>query len=106
MQNFNQSSFIGALFDFSFSRFVSETLIRVLYLVAIGLAVTAAIIGIIAAFTNSLSIGISALIIAPLVLFVYIVIVRVIFEFVIVIFRIADHTKQIAENTQTQDIGE
>ena len=100
MQNINQSSFIGALFDFTFSQFVSETLIRVLYLVAIGLAVIAALIGIIAAFFNyGLSVGISVLILAPVVLLIYIVIVRVIFEFIIVIFRIADHAKQIAENT-------
>jgi hypothetical protein len=103
MQEINQSSFFGTLFDFTFSQFVSETLVRVLYLVAIGLAVITAIIAIIAAFFNyNLSVGISVLILAPIVLLVYIVIVRVIFEFVIVVFRIADHTRQIAENTLIQ----
>jgi membrane protein YdbS with pleckstrin-like domain len=107
MQEINQSSFFGTLFDFTFSQFVSETLVRVLYLVAIGLAVIAAIIAIIAAFFNyNLSVGISVLILAPLVLLVYIVIVRVIFEFVIVVFRIADHTRQIAENTIVQTVDE
>lgn len=107
MQEINQSSFFGTLFDFTFSQFVSETLVRVLYLVAIGLAVIAAIIAIIAAFFNyNLSVGISVLILAPLVLLVYIVIVRVIFEFVIVVFWIADHTRQIAENTIVQTVDE
>ena len=107
MQEINQTSFFGTLFDFTFSQFVSETLVRVLYLVAIGLAVIAAIIAIIAAFFNyNLYVGISVLILAPLVLLVYIVIVRVIFEFVIVVFRIADHTRQIVENTTFQTIDE
>lgn len=108
MQNINQSNFIGALFDFSFSQFVSETLIRVLYLVAVGLAIIAAIVGVIAAFINyGLSMAtISTLILAPIVILIYIVIVRVTFEFVIVIFRIADHTRQIAENTRFQSSEE
>jgi len=99
MQNYTGTGFIGDLFDLTFTRFISETLIRVLYIISIVLAVIAAIVGIIAGFTNGLTAGISALILAPIFFFVYVVFARVFFEFVIVVFRIADHTQQIAENT-------
>ena len=99
MQNYTGTGFIGDLFDLTFTRFISETLIRVLYIISIILAVVAAIIGIIAGFSNGVGAGISALILAPVFFFVYVVFARVIFEFVIVVFRIADYTHQIVENT-------
>jgi uncharacterized membrane protein len=96
--------FLGTLFDFSFSEFISEDLIRILYAISIVLAIVAAIAGVFAAFSNSVSAGIGALILGPVVLFVYILFIRVLMEFFIVFFRIADYLKQIAENTAKADI--
>jgi len=95
--------FLGTLFDFSFSEFISEDLIRILYAISIVLAIVAAIAGVFAAFSNSVSAGIGALILGPVVLFVYILFIRVLMEFFIVFFRIADYLKQIAENTAQAD---
>jgi len=95
--------FLGTLFDFSFSEFVSEDLIRILYAISIVLAIVAAIAGVFAAFSNNVSAGIGALILGPVVLFVYILFIRVLMEFFIVFFRIADYLKQIAENTTEVD---
>ena len=95
--------FLGTLFDFSFSEFISEDLIRILYAITIILAIVAAIAGVFAAFSNSVSAGIGALILAPIVLFVYILFARVMMEFLIVFFRIADHLKEIAGNTAKAD---
>lgn len=100
MQNINQSGFINTLFDLSFTRFISETLISVLYMVAIILAGIAVIVGVITAFTTEIIYGVTSIILAPIIFFIYVIAVRVLFEFVIVIFRIADHARQIAENTQ------
>ena len=91
--------FLSTLLDFSFEEFISIDVIRVLYAVSILLAAIAVIVGVIAAFTNDITVGIGALILAPIVLFVYVLFARVLMEFFIVIFKIADHLKEIEENT-------
>ena len=91
--------FFRALFDFSFTQFVTEKIIIALYILAILLFVFVVIFGVITAFTQGLWEGIIGLIFAPIALIVYIVIVRVWLEFIVVIFRIADHAQQIAVNT-------
>ena len=96
--------FLSILFDFSFSEFISDDLIRILYAISIVLAIVAAIAGVFAAFSNSVSAGIGALILGPIVLFVYILFIRVLMEFFIVFFRIADYLKQIADNTDKADV--
>jgi hypothetical protein len=94
--------FLNNLFDFSFSEFVSVDLIRVLYVISIVLAVVAAIAGVVAMFSNSLAVGVGALILSPVILFLYILFARVLMEIFIVIFMIAEHVNEIAENTKKE----
>ena len=91
--------FIGKLLDFSFEEFISIDVIRVLYAVSILLAAIAVVVGVIAAFGNGIVYGIGALILAPIILFVYVLFTRVLMEIFIVIFKIADHLKEIEDNT-------
>jgi hypothetical protein len=49
---------------------------------------------------NGFMVGLFSLIISPVAFIVFAVIVRVWLEFVIVVFRIADYTKILAENTK------
>lgn len=102
MQDTSQLGFISTLFDLTFSRFISEALISVLYMVSVILAGIAVLVGVITAFSNDIIYGITSLVLAPIIFFIYVIAVRVLFEFVIVIFRIADHTRQIAENTESE----
>ena len=96
----NVSTF-WALLDTSFSDFVTESLIKVLYIISIALAVVAAVIGIVIIFVNyGVAEGIGAIILSPIVLFSYILLVRVVFELFIVVFKIADYLEIIAENTK------
>jgi hypothetical protein len=92
--------FFRALFDFSFTQFVTEKIIMALYILAIVLFVFVVILGVITAFTQGFWEGIIGLIFAPVLLLVYVVIVRVWLEFVVVVFRIADHTRETAVNTR------
>jgi fatty acid desaturase len=92
--------FFRALFDFSFTQFVTEKIIMALYILAIALFLLVVIVGVITAFTQGLWEGIIGLVFSPVVLLVYIVIVRVWLEFVVVVFRIADHTQETAVNTR------
>ena len=96
--------FINKLLDFSFEEFISIDVIRVLYVVSILLAAIAVVVGVITAFTNSVTVGIGALILAPVVLFVYVLFARVLMEIFIVIFKIADHLKEIEDNTSKSSV--
>jgi hypothetical protein len=102
MQEFESTGFVSALLDFSFTQFISVKLVKVLYFVAIILAAIFIVVGIFVAFSNGISYGIGAIILAPVLFAIDVIIVRVIFEFVVVIFRIAQFTHQIAENTAAE----
>jgi len=95
-----EGGFFRALFDFSFTQFVTEKIIMALYILAIVLFLFVVIIGVVAAFTQGFWEGIIGLIFSPVLLLVYIVIVRVWLEFIVVVFRIADHTAATAVNTR------
>jgi hypothetical protein len=95
------ASFFEALFDFSFSKFVSETVVKVLYVIAIVLAGLAALGIILSGFSNGIGSGIFALIFAPIVFVFWVLLARVGMEIFVVIFRIADYLREIAENTRS-----
>ena len=98
----NVSTF-WALLDISFTDFVTESLIKVLYIISIALAVIAVIIGVVVIFANyGVAEGIGAIILSPIVLLAYILLVRVVFELFIVVFKIADYLEIIAENTRPE----
>lgn len=99
MSDQQNKTFFQTLFDFSFSGFISIDLIRVLYMVSILMAGIAVVAGIIAAFSNGISYGIGAILLAPVLFLVYVLFSRVLFEVFIVIFKIADYLEEIAENT-------
>lgn len=93
----NPVGFVGALFDFSFTSFITTKLIRLLYvlgmLAAGGFAVTI--------FTGGLATGgfigtLTAVIGAPLVFLFGIIYIRVMLELIIVLFRMAEHTAAVA----------
>lgn len=90
--------FIGALFDFSFSSFVTPRVVRVLYvLIVIGTIVGAAAFTI-AMFRVSAALGILTLAVAaPLYVLIVLAIYRVILEFFMVVFRMADDIKALRE---------
>lgn len=85
------ASFLGALFDFSFSTFVTPKVIKVLYISIMTLAGLAAAGFIITAFAANTGFGlITLIIIAPLFFFITIALYRITLEFFMVIFRMAE----------------
>jgi hypothetical protein len=99
-ENGNEVYGFGALFDFSFSRFAVVELVRVLYVVTIILALIGVIIGVVVAFTNGFWAGLFGIIMAPVVFIVWTFFARVWLELIVVVFRIADYTRETAENTR------
>ena len=92
--------FLAALFDFSFSRFVSTKLVVVAYIFSLMLVLFGVVYSVVMSFSSSFWSGIWSLIFAPVVFVVVLTLIRVWLEFVVVVFRIADHVHKIAEQTE------
>jgi hypothetical protein len=95
-----ESDFWGSLFDFTFSRFVTEHLIRVLYILAFILAVIAAVSSAVALFSQGLMAGLFSILLAPLAFVLVMVIARVWLEMLVVLFRIASYLREINEKVK------
>ncbi len=96
--------FLAGLFDFTFETFVALKVIKVLYglfllILALGILgfLGAAIVSI---FQGQILAGLGMLIALPIVALVYLVMGRVYFELIIVMFKIAEDADEIARNTR------
>jgi hypothetical protein len=94
--------FFASLFDFSFTQFITTKIIKFLYLLGMLVAGLFALFVIVSAFSTSALWGVVGLILSPLVFLLYVILVRVWLEIVIVIFRIAEHTGEIAAQGRKQ----
>ncbi len=105
MDNFNLQDF--AIFDFSFTNFVTTKLIKFLYaisLIFIVLGFFAMVIGGFAAMIgDSVGAGFAILCMSPFVLVIYVLLARVWSEFIIVIFRIAENMAELVEQGREKE---
>jgi hypothetical protein len=90
--------FLGALFDFGFTSFVTPKVIKVLYmLIVIGTVVSALLVTIVA-FKASAVFGVLMLVFGdPLFILIVLAIYRIILEFFVVTFRVAEDIRAIRE---------
>jgi hypothetical protein len=88
--------FFGALFDFSFSEFLTPKIIKILYALGLLLAAIGALVFIGAGFHRGAGVGVLFLIISPVVFLLSTLAVRVYMEILIVLFRIAGWVEEIA----------
>jgi hypothetical protein len=95
-----QKSFFARLFDFSFSEFIAIRIVGIIYAIVIVAMSLVAIAVIFGAFSQGFANGLGALIGAPLVLLVYIIMVRVGLEGLVASIRTSENTRIIAENTR------
>jgi uncharacterized membrane protein len=96
---------ISALFDFGFKRFITLSVIKVLYIlgmVLIGLMVLAFVV---TGFTQGTAAGIGALVVAPIIALLYLIFYRVWLELIVVIFRIGENTSKMVERGQAGPPG-
>jgi len=100
-----QKGFFASLFDISFSSLITTRIIKVLYVISLIVIGLFSLFFIIAAFTSSAGAGILTLVIlAPLGALLYTVYTRVILEFIIVVFRIAEYNGELVA-LQRQQMG-
>jgi Domain of unknown function (DUF4282) len=90
--------FLGAVFDFGFTSFVTPKVIRVLYMLIAAGTVLSALVFTIIMFRASVPFGILTLVLAdPLFILIVLAIYRVLLEFFVVTFRVADDIRAMRE---------
>ena len=94
-----QNGFLRLLFDFSFTEFITTRVIKVLYALAVLLCGLVALGVIIGGFSQGIGTGVLALIVAPVVFLFYVLMARIWLEVIVILFRIAEHARTIAERT-------
>lgn len=90
-------SFWSRFFDLSFQEFITPSLVKVLFIIAmvvIGLGVLGTII---LGFVRAGALGILVLIGALIAGFIYLLLARVFLEMIVIFFRIRDNTEEIVE---------
>lgn len=90
--------FIGDLFDFSFTEFVTSRVVQVLYVLSVLAVGLVSIVLIVALFGQGAGMGLLGLILVPLGALLVLAYIRVALEFVVVLFRIYDNTCRMAEH--------
>jgi len=94
-------SFTGTLFDLSFSRYVFPRVVRGLYLLALVLAGAVAL-GMVLAGLRTGGEGIVSVLFAPVVFLLIAVYSRAFLELMVVMFRIAEDVRRIAEFCESE----
>ncbi len=102
----NDKGFLGTLFEFGFQRFVTPSVLRILYTLGLVLALLGAFRFIGAGFDRGFFTGILSLIISPALFLLYSLLARVVVELVMVLFRIAEGVEVIQGFYSDADLGE
>ena len=90
--------FVGALFDFGFTSFVTPKVIKVLYVLIVIGTVVSALVFTLLAFKASTAFGILTLVFGdPLFILIVLAIYRVVLEFFMVTFRVAEDIRALRE---------
>ncbi len=93
-----EKGFLGTLFDFSFTSFVTTRIIKVLYVLIGVLAVLSALVYTVIAFRVSAVFGFLTLVIGdPLFILIVMAFWRLVLEAFVVVFRIAEDIRALRE---------
>ena len=90
------------LFDFSFSSFVTPSIIKLLFALCILFSVVASLVIVFSGFSNSIPAGVACLFLSPLIFFLHVLFARVYLEVLIVLFRIAENTAELVRQNEEE----
>jgi hypothetical protein len=93
----DMQGFFGKLFDFSFKEFITPGIIKVIFWIAIIISGLGALAYIVGGFSEGFGMGIIALILAPLLGLLWVIIARVYLEIIMVFFRIMGFMEAMAK---------
>jgi uncharacterized membrane protein len=93
----------GLLFDFSFKRFLTPRLVRILYSLSLLAAVLSALAWVARGFSEGIMKGLFALVTGPIAFLLYVLTARVMMEVVLAIFRIAEHIEKLPTSSRDDE---
>ena len=92
---------VCALFDLSFTEFVTTRVIKVLFVIGVILAAVGAIALVVRGFHIGIGRGILHLILSPIVFLLYTLLARIWCEMIIAVFRIAENTSKLVQQQKS-----
>lgn len=91
-----------ALLDIGFNRFLTLSVIKVLYILGLALIALSWVAVVIGAFASGILAGIGAMVVGAFVALLYMIFFRVWLELIVVIFRIGENTSKLVEIQNAQ----
>jgi hypothetical protein len=102
MADEDQNVGLGDIFDLSFKKYVTPTVIRVLFVLVMVFAGLWWLFAVIAGFSSSAGAGLGGLVLGGVGFLVVVLMYRVFFELVMVIFSIKENTRETADALQNR----
>jgi hypothetical protein len=93
---YEQSPGMSALFDLSFTRFVTIGVVKIVYILGMVVLAILLLLMLIGAFSQGVGMGLLALIVLPIVGFLELLFLRIWLEIIVCMFRIAQNTTVMA----------
>jgi hypothetical protein len=90
----DEKIFPAGLFDFSFQKILSRSIVKLLYVIALVGGGVALVTEVVLQMQQSTATGLLALVFGAIALFVWVLCARVGFEMVLALFRIADNVER------------
>lgn len=88
------------LTDLSFKRFVTPRLVRLIYCISLVAAALSAVAWMCSGFQIGFFYGLFTVATGPLAFFIYMLTARVVLEFMLAVFRIAENTEKLRERNE------
>jgi Domain of unknown function (DUF4282) len=87
--------FFGALFDFRFEHFVTPMIVKFVYILALVALVIAWLVFLVGGFADSVTSGVFVLVVGPILLLLYLALIRMTLEFYLALVRMSQdiHTR-------------
>ncbi len=102
----NSEGLLGALFDFSFSTFVTTKIVKVLYVLGVALSALLALMILVGGLSSdSVLMALVCIVLTPIAFLIYVLLCRIWLELVVVVFRIAENTAVIAAASSSSGSG-
>lgn len=92
------SSFFGALFDFTFHKFVTPSIVKVVYILAVVLSALTYVGWILGGFSENTGLGVVALLLGWIPALLIIALARVQLEYMVALIRTSEYTRDIKKH--------
>lgn len=83
------------IFDVSFSKFITPTVVKVVYIILMVLLALGYVVAVISGFTNDAAAGFLVLILGPIFVILYLLLIRVSLEALVAVVRTAENTTEL-----------